>query len=83
MSSIEWLRSYEYLTYQQADNNIARDVQLTEKGLRALRSVPRSIDFDRETVGSVLVSAGKEGTKEAVLRGIGLLFGSIAAGLSQ
>jgi hypothetical protein len=80
-SSIEWLRSYGYLTYQGEDNNVARNVLLTEKGLRALRSVPRSLDIERETVGDVLVAAGKEGTKEAVLRGIGVLFGGFATGL--
>lgn len=82
-SSIEWLRSYGYLTFQDADNNVARSVLLTEKGLRALRSVPKSIDVERETVGDVLVAAGKEGTKEAVLRGVGLLFGGFTAALSQ
>lgn len=76
-SSIEWLKDYDYLTYQRADNNIASNVRLTEKGLRALRSFPRSIDPERETIGDILVAAGKDGTKEAVLKGVGALFSGI------
>lgn len=82
-SSIEWLKTYGYLTYQQADNNVAKDVLLTEKGLRALRSVPQSIDLERETVGDILAAAGKDATKETVLRGAGVFVGSVISAFTS
>ena len=75
--SIKWLERFGYFYIEAIRKDHAISVLLTEKGLRALRSVPASIDAERQTVADVLVEAGKAGTKEAVLRGVGALFGGV------
>jgi len=73
-SSLRWLERSGFLYLGHIDKLVAGDVILTEKGLKTLRSVPHSVDVQRETVGDLLAQAGKEGTKDAVIRGIGALF---------
>lgn len=79
--SIKWLERFGYIYVEAIRKDHAISILLTEKGLRALRSVPASIDAERQTVADVLVDAGKEGTKEAVLRGIGALFGGVMSAI--
>lgn len=77
----KWLEQFGYICSDGIRNDFASNVLLTEKGLKALRSVPASIDLDRRTVADVLAEAGREGTKEAVLKGIGALFGGFASAI--
>jgi hypothetical protein len=78
-NTVLWLEKTGHLWYATATGDHAIGVQLTEKGLRALREIPASINAERMTVGEYLVAAAKEGAKEALKKGIAILFGAVMA----
>jgi len=72
--TFQWLMKEDYIRYESIGENSARQIELTEKGLKALKAVPKELDPERQSLAEFLMESAKAGAKEAVMKGVGLLF---------
>ncbi|MBU1235513.1 MAG: hypothetical protein KJ634_00500 [Gammaproteobacteria bacterium] len=77
--TFEWLQKEDFIRYESIGENAARNLQLTEKGLRALKAVPKELDAQRQSLAEFLVESAKEGAKEALMKGVGWLLAASAS----
>jgi hypothetical protein len=75
-ATIQWLQQADYVWCGPVEFDQAREIVLSEKGLRALRALPKGLDTERQTLGEYFISAAKDGAKDLLLHAVCLLLGA-------
>lgn len=79
-NTFEWLHTEHFIRFNQINNNSVQGAQLTEKGLKALKAIPRGLDTERPSLAEFLAESAKAGAKEALMKGIGFMISGALSG---
>ncbi|MBE3607041.1 hypothetical protein CCAL13119_08905 [Campylobacter sp. RM13119] len=73
-ATITWLMENEIITAKKAGFGAYYDARLTMKGLKLLKSTPKSIDSERKSIGESLKELSKAGANESLKIAVNALF---------
>ena len=73
-ATVSWLLENEIMTAKSSGFGSYYDARLTMKGLKLLKSTPKSIDSDRKSIGESLKELSKAGANESLKIAVNTLF---------
>ena len=73
-ATVSWLLENEIMTAKSSGFGSYNDARLTMKGLKLLKSTPKSIDSDRKSIGESLKELSKAGANESLKMAVNALF---------
>ena len=73
-ATVSWLLENEIMTAKSSGFGSYYDARLTMKGLKLLKSTPKSIDSDRKSIGESLKELSKAGANESLKMAVNALF---------
>lgn len=73
-ATVSWLLENEIMTAKSSGFGSYYDARLTMKGLKLLKSTPKSIDSDRKSIGESLKELSKAGANESLKMVVNALF---------
>lgn len=73
-ATVSWLQENEIMTAKSSGFGSYYDARLTMKGLKLLKSTPKSIDSDRKSIGESLKELSKAGANESLKTAVNALF---------
>lgn len=73
-ATVSWLLENEIITAKSSGFGSYYDARLTMKGLKLLKSTPKSVDSDRKSIGESLKELSKAGANESLKIAVNTLF---------
>lgn len=73
-ATVSWLLENEIMTAKSSGFGSYYDARLTMKGLKLLKSTPKSVDSDRKSIGESLKELSKAGANESLKIAVNTLF---------
>ena len=73
-ATVSWLLENEIMTAKGSGFGSYYDARLTMKGLKLLKSTPKSVDSDRKSIGESLKELSKAGANESLKTAVNALF---------
>ena len=73
-ATVSWLLENEIMTAKNSGFGSYYDARLTMKGLKLLKSTPKSVDSDRKSIGESLKELSKAGANESLKTAVNALF---------
>ena len=73
-ATVSWLLENEIMTAKSSGFGSYYDARLTMKGLKLLKSTPKSVDSDRKSIGERLKELSKAGANESLKIAVNTLF---------
>ena len=73
-ATVSWLLENEIMTAKSSGFGSYYDARLTMKGLKLLKSTPKSVDSDRKSIGESLKELSKAGANESLKIAVNALF---------
>jgi len=73
-ATVSWLQENEIMTAKSSGFGSYYDARLTMKGLKLLKSTPKSVDSDRKSIGESLKELSKAGANESLKTAVNALF---------
>lgn len=73
-ATVSWLLENEIMTAKNSGFGSYYDARLTMKGLKLLKSTPKSVDSDRKSIGESLKELSKAGANESLKMAVNALF---------
>ena len=73
-ATVSWLLENEIMTAKSSGFGSYYDARLTMKGLKLLKSTPKSVDIDRKSIGESLKELSKAGANESLKIAVNTLF---------
>ena len=73
-ATVSWLLENEIMTAKSSGFGSYYDARLTMKGLKLLKSTPKSVDSDRKSIGESLKELSKAGANESLKTAVNALF---------